>query len=138
MKHRTTAIGVVAVVLLLLGGCAHDPSEPAPPEATPMERIMNQHAKLSELKVHPQAQRAGAELGRAEAFLRRAELALEAESESVPLLLEATEAQLARVQTLYARQRAEDRLESASARFAEELEDARRELEASEQPEEER
>ncbi len=137
MNDRIPKIGVVLVVaLLLLGACAHDPSEPLPTEATPMERIMNQRAKISELKVHPQAGQAGAEIGRAEAFLRRAELALDAESEMVPLLLDATDAQLARVQTLYARQRAEGELDEVNARFADEFEDSRRSSGATERPEE--
>lgn len=102
---------------LLLGGCVHDPSEPLPPEPTPMERVMNQRAKISELNGDPLADRARSELGRAEAFLRRAEIALDGDSELVPLLLDATDAQLARVQTLYARQRAEDELERVSEEY---------------------
>lgn len=138
MNYGTQSMGFFLVVaLLLLGACAHDPSEPLPPEATPMERIMNQRAKISELQVHPQAERAGAEIGRAEAFLRRAELALDADSDLVPLLLDATEAQLARVQALYARQRADDELEQANERFAAELEASRRGAGATDRREEE-
>jgi hypothetical protein len=105
------------VVALLLGGCAHDPSEPHPPEPTPMERVMNQRAKLSELNADPMAHRARTELGRAEAFLRRAEVGMDGDSELVPLLLDATDAQLARVQTLYARERALDELERVSEAY---------------------
>lgn len=108
---------LILVTTLLVAGCAHDPSEPLPPEPTPMERVMNQRAKLSELNGDPLANRARSELGRAEAFLRRAELALDGDSDLVPLLLDATEAQLARVQTLYARHRAEDALEQATEEY---------------------
>ena len=105
---------LILMALLLWGGCAHDPSEPLPPEPTPMEQIMNHRAKLSELSGDPRADEARYELGRAEAFLRRTELALDGDSDLVPLLLEATDAQLARVQTLYARRSAEMELERRS------------------------